>query len=61
MIIRVYEESKNTLPQCGAITPMFFNLFKNDQLTPRNMKFFLHADDQAIVAQYTTFDIIQIH
>uniref|UniRef100_A0A2S2N6A3 Putative RNA-directed DNA polymerase n=1 Tax=Schizaphis graminum TaxID=13262 RepID=A0A2S2N6A3_SCHGA len=38
---------------------MLFNLYTNDQPTPRDRKHFLYADDLAITAQDTTFDVVE--
>lgn len=43
----------------SVLAPMLFNLYTNDQPTPRDTKHFLYADDLAITAQDTTFDNVK--
>jgi len=53
------EKSVNGLPQNSVLAFMLFNICTNEQPIIKETKHFLYADKLVLVAQVTTFQIVE--
>ena len=50
-----WRKQKNDLPQGSVLSPIFFNIYTNDQPLHNGTRRFIYADDLYVTAQQPTF------